>query len=582
MNQAFIVSILIEGALLLCLVGLVLLQLRSNRFLRQMQEKLRQAEISRLETDTQLQSILKLNKTFVETGDEKEIIQLVLKLAMQTTNSMGASFVPLDERGQPMATIRLGDFPFPIPDAFLEYLASAAVRQVCQSCSKLENHDGACVLLKGPFSEAMGIYCYPLRYAARNLGMLNLYMPDTGNLSEQKQAFLRSLVDATTLALESDRLRQRELASLLQLRSARQKNDLSASLTSMLENLQTTLEIDFATIALNPSARVNQQNWLPQNQLCAGNLQPDEIQQFDSLIHLAIETNQLLSSEQAGQTIPGFHSWIISPLMTGVGESAGVLMVGDRGLEHFHQRQIMLVRGMTEQISVLLLNAEQIAGLEYKVMMEERTRLAREIHDGLAQTLGFLKLQVAQTLSYLERGDRERLSQALHLSYNTLAAAYQDARQAIDGLRLRPGDQNGNSLEHWLQQIAVEFSSFTGSNGLNVILERIEVREQLAPEVHAQLIRIAQEALSNVRKHAHAHNTWISCFQDKSDIFLEIRDDGQGFSVEDVPDPSRYGLRGMRERAELLGADFQIKSRPGQGTTVRIRLPLQESNRLEV
>jgi two-component system nitrate/nitrite sensor histidine kinase NarX len=140
-------------------------------------------------------------------------------------------------------------------------------------------------------------------------------------------------------------------------------------------------------------------------------------------------------------------------------------------------------------------------------------------------------------------------------------------RQAIDGLRIQ---SNGSGMEGWLRQAAVEFQE---NSGLRVqIVEPVE-NANLPPEVHAQLIRILLEALNNVRKHARGGQIWISCQEVDGDLIIEVRDDGIGFDIEDIPGPSRYGLQGMRERAELIGADFQIISRPMEGTTVRVRLP---------
>jgi two-component system nitrate/nitrite sensor histidine kinase NarX len=212
-----------------------------------------------------------------------------------------------------------------------------------------------------------------------------------------------------------------------------------------------------------------------------------------------------------------------------------------------------------------------MAELEYKTMVQERNRLARESHDGLAQTLGFLKLHVAQMQNYLAREDYDRLRQSVDLCYATLSEAYQEARVAIDGLRIRPSD---SGLTGWLEQTVGEFQEISG---LSVEVEKIDLRMNLPPEVHAQLIRIVQEALSNIRKHAQAERVFISCWENEGDLWLEIRDDGQGFSPQDIPGPSRHGLRGMRERAELIGADFQIISRSNEGTTVRVRLPLSPS-----
>lgn len=100
------------------------------------------------------------------------------------------------------------------------------------------------------------------------------------------------------------------------------------------------------------------------------------------------------------------------------------------------------------------------------------------------------------------------------------------------------------------------------------------MNSHLSSEVQAQLIRIVQEALSNVRKHSQAKQVWIGCHETDGDVLLEVRDDGRGFEPEDVSGASQHGLRGMRERAELIGADFQIVSRPQGGAAVRVRLPL--------
>lgn len=201
-------------------------------------------------------------------------------------------------------------------------------------------------------------------------------------------------------------------------------------------------------------------------------------------------------------------------------------------------------------------------------MMEERARLAREIHDGLAQTLGFLKLKMAQMKSYAEQGDYDRLTEIIPVCHDTLADAYQEVRQAIDGLRI---GSNGSGLESWLRQTVAEIQE---NSGFEIQICDPVDDVNLPPEVHAQLIRIVQEALNNIRKHSGAKQAWVSCYEADGDLILEVRDDGKGFDVEDVPKASRHGLQGMRERAELIGADFQVISLPQQGTTVRLRLPL--------
>jgi len=96
------------------------------------------------------------------------------------------------------------------------------------------------------------------------------------------------------------------------------------------------------------------------------------------------------------------------------------------------------------------------------------------------------------------------------------------------------------------------------------------------PNVKAQLIRIVQEALTNIRKHARACTVTISAFEREGDVILEVRDKGHGFVPGETQPVSQYGLRSMRERAESIGADLQITSAPGAGPTVRLRIPIRE------
>jgi two-component system nitrate/nitrite sensor histidine kinase NarX len=162
----------------------------------------------------------------------------------------------------------------------------------------------------------------------------------------------------------------------------------------------------------------------------------------------------------------------------------------------------------------------------------------------------------------------EKLKESLVQSYRVLSEAYLDARQAIDGLRI---STEGQGLLKWLKQTLLEFEE---NSGIPATLDEYHEISGLAPEIQAQIIRIVQEALNNVRKHANAKNVWVSLSQKEQDLILEVRDDGCGFEPKDIPSTSRYGLQGMRERTDLIGADFQVISRVNEGTIIRIRLPL--------
>ncbi len=521
------------------------------------------------DTSLRLATVFQLSKKFVEADDEDQIITQLLKISIDLVGARGASFVPIDERGQPFAAVSQGELPFPALDAWVEYLASPTIRQRCTTCEHHGRLMTVCPLLKGPYADVIGLYCLPLKLGDREMGVLNLYMPDSDGFEAGVQDFLLAMLDETALALESVRLRQRELAALRQMQSVRRKTDLTGMLTSLLVDVQSNLESDFARLELSDAHP-------DQSTLVVGNL-PQQVTPFlDGIAQGVRATGEpVLLGDVAGDpaSSPAVRSLLAVPLISSKNETFGVLLVGNRRSQSFQSRQLTLLQTVCDQAAMIIENASLLAELEYKTMIQERTRLAREIHDGLAQTLGFLKLQTSQMGNYLNRGETERLRQALQICYSTLSDAYQDARLAIDGLRINSSEQG---LRGWLEQTVVEFQELTETK---VLLEEVDIHIELPPEIHAQLIRIVQEALNNVRKHAQASRVLVSFKQVNEDLWLEIKDDGVGFSPLDVPELSRYGLRGMRERAELMGADFQVISRPDDGTSVRVRLPLIAINR---
>ena len=537
----------------------------------QVQERALDAEKRVAEAYNRLDMLLRVNQKFVQASDENEIIQLILGLTVDLAGARGASFVPLDEHRQPQAAISHGELPFPVMDDLVEYLASPAVRQRCQTCEAhgTLNADRSCPLLTGPISDVIGMFCLPIRRGEKEFGILNLFMPNMQRLDGQTQAFLNALLDETALAMEGVRLRRRELEALRQMQILRQKTDSRMLFTSLLEEVQSSLESDFAILMVQEAGDML-------GQVTLGEM-PASAQPFiEGVLKGVMASGEpVLLGDVSGESLsdPGIHSILAAPLRSQSQASLGALLLGNRQGGPFHQRQLAVLQTIMGQVALVVENARLIAEVEYQTMIQERTRLAREIHDGLAQTLGFLKLQIAQMQNYLTQNELERLRQSADLCYETLSDAYQDARQAIDGLRISP---TGDGLPGWLKQTSQEFKDLTG---MPLLLEEIEVRSDLPPEIHAQLIRIVQEALSNVRKHARASAVWINCREVDDDLWIEVRDDGKGFSPEDVPGPSQHGLRGMRERAELVGADYQIISRPDEGTTVRVRLPLADVKR---
>lgn len=212
---------------------------------------------------------------------------------------------------------------------------------------------------------------------------------------------------------------------------------------------------------------------------------------------------------------------------------------------------------------------------------EERKRIARELHDDTAQSLAALAMaietalqvparSVAQLKSLLEpaRPLAERVSTEIDRIIHDLRPSLLDDLGLLEALRWY--------ADHRLKPL-----------GIRVTFEGVRSEQRLTPELETALFRVAQEAMSNVARHARAKNVRLRAEFGADHAALEIEDDGCGFDVrsafangKDGGDDAPFGLLGMHERVNLLGGTLAVDSRPGQGTTVRVRVPLQMSQRL--
>jgi two-component system NarL family sensor kinase len=212
--------------------------------------------------------------------------------------------------------------------------------------------------------------------------------------------------------------------------------------------------------------------------------------------------------------------------------------------------------------------AEDATGL---ARSEERARLAREIHDTLAQGLTAIALNIEGAMHRLETHPdqaRERLERALAMARENL----EDARRSVLDLRGAP-QLEGKPLAEALAGLA---RAFTSDTGVPATVESTHVGG-LSLRVEFELFRVAQEALTNVRKHAHAHSVQISLRRRGAMLSLSIGDDGRGFVTRSAQRAGGQGLVGMRERARVLGGRLQVTSAPGQGTRVTVRVPLENT-----
>lgn len=213
---------------------------------------------------------------------------------------------------------------------------------------------------------------------------------------------------------------------------------------------------------------------------------------------------------------------------------------------------------------------EQVADL---AVAQERLRIAHEMHDGLAQMLGYVNTKVQAAEAYLKREMPEEAAVQLRELGSAARQAYGDVRESIVGLRTLPGA--GRALAEVLEEYLEQWESMCQvSTWL-----RVDSSIQLSPSQELQVVRVVQESLTNVRKHAKAAHVRVDMRREGGTLVTVIADDGIGFSegLRSRSELPKFGLSTMRERAESIGGTLTVDSSPGAGTTVRFTLPLSET-----
>jgi len=249
--------------------------------------------------------------------------------------------------------------------------------------------------------------------------------------------------------------------------------------------------------------------------------------------------------------------------------SLGGLWVGREADRSFTADDLSGLERLADQTVIALEHALMAARLQSLAVIEERARIAREMHDGLAQVLGYLSLQMQTLEALVRRGDNAATLVELKQARAHILEAQADVREDILSLRTTLAGDIG--LLPALQQYVAEFEVQTGI--AVELLNTAASQPSLSPLAEAQLVRIVQEALTNVRKHAGASRVEVRLDSGEGTLRVAVADNGCGIA-EPKNGRWRFGLSTMRERAESVGGGLAIRSAPGAGTTVEAWLPL--------
>ena len=240
------------------------------------------------------------------------------------------------------------------------------------------------------------------------------------------------------------------------------------------------------------------------------------------------------------------------------------------GLQRAHDELEFRVRERTAQLKFQI-TARKEAELQFRAVLSERTRLAQELHDTLEQTLTGIALQMDAASKSLERApaDTDRF---LELARNMVTQGQVEVRRSVWDLRSRALEQF--NLPSALQTSAKEA---TNGTGIHVAVEARGLVRPLPEVIEEDLLRIAQESITNVVKHSGATTAKVLIDYASDSVRLEIEDNGKGFSAAEIPGPGEghFGLLGIRERATRLRGEVSFHSTPGKGTVVRVQVPIE-------
>ena len=247
------------------------------------------------------------------------------------------------------------------------------------------------------------------------------------------------------------------------------------------------------------------------------------------------------------------------------GKKLGLLNVASTDWRPLSADDLRLLHTFGDMLSIAIERARLFNKSARLGAVEERNRLAREIHDTLAQGLTAVSLQLESADVLLEVGaDQERIHRTVRHALELTRANLEEVRRSVMDLRAAP--LQGRSLVDALGLLVegtktAVFLRVTGAN------------RPIPPRIESGLYRIAQEALNNIDQHAAATSAELDLTMTPSEVWLTATDDGRGFDTGQVV-PNRFGLIGINERVRLLGGQLQLETAPGEGVRLEVKVPL--------
>jgi len=250
----------------------------------------------------------------------------------------------------------------------------------------------------------------------------------------------------------------------------------------------------------------------------------------------------------------------------------GVLNVASRDWRALSETDLNLLYTIGALVSLAIERTRLADRGARLAAVEERNRIARDLHDTLAQSLAAIALHLESAHALAGRGDADRAVDTIERTLRLTRSALDEARRSVLELRAPPLDGRG-----LIEAIRIAGRALRDADGraMEVSVHGIDGADALPAAVENGLFHIAREALANVARHSGTRSAVVTLERRRDAVALRIADEGVGFDLSVVP-RDRFGLVGMSERARLMGGTLQVASAPGKGTMILVDVPVQD------
>jgi nitrate/nitrite-specific signal transduction histidine kinase len=493
-----------------------------------------------------------------------DLVDRILAVATDLSSARGCSLFLLDQMSNTLrlegATGVAAELSRPLSHA----MARSADAGRCLNCISYQAElDKSCPLIAQLPSDIgiSSVACLRLTLGDRTIGFINLFLdePAKAALRLDDLNLVAAEIAAVVAAVQSQ-LREMTTVEELQ-RALKSSLSLPEVLNVALRNISEAAGVHACAIFLlsENSAKLELAS--------CHNVDPALASRWVSFAQTAVESGLFCTHRLKGKELAVF------PILFD-GYSVGALACLGPELDLQTQR---ILAAMATQIAVVVHAAQLASRMEAVAILRERNRLAREIHDGLIQHIGYLKLTVSRMANWSQQGNFDRIREEIASLRSSAEEAYAEARNAIAGLRvgLSPKDTLAAVLGNYVETFVARYQI-----PVRFVVQDEASKSPMKPDAILHILRIVQEALANVRKHSGASEATVEVWSDGNLLTVSVRDNGTGIlSLEEAS--SQRGLRFMQERARELSGELQVSRLQPCGTEVTLKVPLRNALEME-